>query len=300
MSDFFSDNWSYWITAVTIAGIIFCLWLLYSQRSFLGKTTDTTDTGHEWDGITEYNYPVPRWWTVMYLGLCVVGVLIMVLYPALGKNPGYVGYTAVQEVEAELAARKAQISKVYEAYKDESIESLANDPQARQLGERLFLNNCAQCHGSDAKGSANFPNLSDSDWLWGGSPEQILHSITEGRHGIMPGFAGAVTPEEATQIAYYVRSLSGLSADPVLVPLGKAKFEVVCAACHGMDAKGNTLLGAPNLADNIWLNSPSREVIVKTILEGRSGVMPAQKYTLTPEQIRMLTAYVWGLSNAKP
>ncbi|NEN75881.1 cytochrome-c oxidase, cbb3-type subunit III [Pelistega sp. NLN82] len=300
MSDFFSSGWSYWITIIALGGVFFCVWLLYTQRSFLNKdASEATDTGHEWDGITEYNYPVPTWWTVMYIGLCIVGLAIMFLYPALGSNPGKVGFTSQKEVAQEQAAQLEAIKPVYAKFDGQSIEQLAANADARALGERLFLNNCAQCHGSDAKGSPNFPNLTDHDWLYGGSPEQIQQTITEGRHGIMAPLAAVVTPEEAKQVAHYVRSLSGLSSDSTLVPLGQEKFAQACFACHGADGKGNQLLGAPNLTDNIWLNSSSVDVIVKTILEGRQGTMPAQKNTLTPEQIRMLTAYVWGLSNTK-
>ncbi|ETD73018.1 cytochrome CBB3 [Pelistega indica] len=299
MSDFFSSGWSYWITAIALGGVAFCLWLLFTQRSFLGKSPDMTDTGHEWDGITEYNYPVPTWWTIMYLGLCVVGLAIMFLYPALGTNPGKLGFTSTAQANQERDNRLEKLKPIYAKFDGQSIEQLAANPDARALGERLFLNNCAQCHGSDAKGAPNFPNLTDNDWLWGGEPETILQTITEGRHGMMAPLGAVVKPEEAVQIANYVRSLSGLSHDATLAPLGQVKFNQICVACHGADAKGNQMLGAPNLTDSIWLNSSSREVIVKTILEGRSGVMPAQKNNLTPEQIKMLAAYVWGLSNNK-
>ncbi|NOL49537.1 cytochrome-c oxidase, cbb3-type subunit III [Pelistega europaea] len=299
MSDFLSSGWSYWITIIALGGVAFCIWLLFSQRSFLGKSPDMTDTGHEWDGITEYNYPVPAWWTVMYLGLCAVGLGIMFLYPALGSNPGKVGYTSAKQAEAEKQAYLESLKPVYAKFDGMSIEQLAENQDARSIGERLFLNNCAQCHGSDAKGSPNFPNLSDSDWLYGGSPDKILETITNGRHGIMAPLGAVLKPDEAKQVANYVRSLSGLSSDATLVPLGEVKFKQICAACHGADAKGNQLLGAPNLTDNIWLNSSSVDVIQKTILEGRQGTMPAHKNILTPEQIKMLAAYVWGLSNVK-
>lgn len=281
---------------ISLGGVIFCLWLLWSQRQWLDNK-DVTDTGHEWDGVRELNYPVPRWWIIFYLGLCVIGLGIMFLYPALGSNPGKLGYTSAKEVEQVRLDQLASMKPVYQKYEGKSFEELATDPEARALGERLFLNYCAQCHGSDAKGSPGFPNLTDNDWLWGGTPEAITHTVTEGRHGIMAPLAAAITPAEAETIAHYVRSLSGLSSDPTLAPLGQAKFMTVCAACHGADAKGNQLLGAPNLTDETWLNSSSKNTIVKTILEGRTGTMPAQKTHLTADQIRMLAAYVWGMSN---
>ena len=296
MSDFFSSGWSYWVTIISLGGVVFCLWLLWSQRQWL-ENKDVTDTGHEWDGVTELNYPVPRWWIIFYLGLCAVGLAIMFMYPALGSNPGSLGFTSRGQAEADRLEQLARIQPEYDKFKNLSFEALAGNTDARALGERLFLNYCAQCHGSDAKGSPGFPNLSDNDWLWGGTPEAITHTITEGRHGIMAPLAAAVTPAEADAIAHYVRSLSGLSSDPTLVPIGQAKFATVCAACHGADAKGNHLLGGPNLTDNVWLNSSSKDTIVKTILEGRTGTMPSQKTLLTADQIRMLAAYVWGMSN---
>ncbi|AIL32342.1 cytochrome-c oxidase, cbb3-type subunit III [Basilea psittacipulmonis] len=300
MSEFVSAGWSYWVAIVSILGIVFCLWLLWTQRSFLkDKTLEVSDTGHEWDGIKELNSPVPRWWTLMYLGLCVIGVIIIVLYPALGSDKGLRNWTSFGEVEQEKAEYEQRIAKVYQQFDGKSLDEIVRDPAAQRIGERLFLNNCSQCHGSDAKGSPNFPNLTDNDWLWGGSPETILNTITNGRHGIMAPLKAVFSKAEAEQVADYVRSLSGLPvADKANIPLGEANFKKVCAACHGMDAKGNQLLGAPNLTDGVWLNSPKRETIVHTILDGRQGVMPAWKSRFTKEQIEMLTAYVWGLSNS--
>ena len=297
MSDFFNNGWSLWISGIALLGIIFCLWLLFTQRAFLGKTVDVEETGHVWDGdLTELNTPVPRWWTVMYIGLCVFALGYLVLYPGLGSFKGTLGFSSGQQVKQQQAEINARLEPVYARYREMPIEEIARDQEAREIGQRLFLNNCAQCHGSDAQGAPSFPNLANKAWLWGGEPEQILHTITEGRTGMMPPQA-QFTPAQASDVAQYVRSLSGLAADPLRLVAGKRVYDSACFACHGADAKGNTLLGAPDLTDDYWLYGSSEATIVQTVLQGRTNQMPAQKGTLTPEQIRLLAGWVWGLSN---
>lgn len=300
MSDFFSNGWSLWISGIALLGIVFCLWLLYTQRSFLGKTAEVEETGHVWDGdLTELNSPVPLWWTVMYIGLCIFALGYLVLYPGLGNYKGTLGFSAGQQVKQQQAEINARLEPVYARYREMPIEEIARDQEAREIGQRLFLNNCAQCHGSDAQGAPSFPNLANKAWLWGGEPEQILHTITEGRTGMMPPQA-QFTPAQASDVAQYVRSLSGLAADPLRLVAGKRVYDSACFACHGADAKGNTLLGAPDLTDDYWLYGSSEATIVQSVLQGRTNEMPAQKSTMTPEQIRLLAGWVWGLSNAEP
>ncbi|WP_394060456.1 cytochrome-c oxidase, cbb3-type subunit III [Alcaligenes sp. WGS1538] len=300
MSDFFNNGWSIWISAIALGGIVFCLWLLFTQRSFLGKNVQVEETGHVWDGdLTELNNPVPRWWTVMYIGLCIFALGYLVLYPGLGAYKGELGFTSGKQVKQQQEEINARLEPVYARYREMPIEDIARDHEAREIGQRLFLNNCAQCHGSDAKGAPSFPNLANKAWLWGGEPEQILHTITEGRTGMMPP-QSQLTPAQASDVAQYVRSLSGLAADPLRIVPGKRVFDSTCFACHGADGKGNVLLGAPDLTDDYWLYGSSEATIVQTVLQGRSNQMPAQKGTLTPEQIRLLAGWVWGLSNAEP
>lgn len=299
MSDFFNSGWSYYIAAVALLGVVFCLWLLYTQRAWLKKEVDVVDTGHVWDGnITELNTSVPRWWTVMYLGLCAFGLIYWVLYPGLGSYQGVLKYSTAAQVKADQEALQQRILPVYEKYRSMSISEIAADDEARMIGQRLYLNNCAQCHGSDARGASTFPNLADSHWLHGGEPENIQHSITEGRHGIMPPWGAMIKPAEASDIAQYVRSLSGLASDPLQVVRGKRGFDATCVACHGAEGKGNPALGAPDLTANVWMYGSSEASIVETILNGRENQMPAQKGILSEDQIRMLTAWVWGLSNS--
>ncbi|HLU18365.1 MAG TPA: cytochrome-c oxidase, cbb3-type subunit III [Pusillimonas sp.] len=299
MSDFFNSGWSYYIAAIALGGIIFCVWLLFTQRAWLGKEVKQVEnTGHVWDGdLSELNNPVPRWWTVFYLGLCIFALGYLLLYPGLGSFQGLLNYSSAEAVREAQRAQAEQIAPVYARFEDMSIPQIAADAEAQQIGQRLFLNNCAQCHGSDARGGPSFPNLADRDWLYGGSPEQIQQSITKGRHGVMPPWRGTISPAEASDIAQYVRSLSGLAADPLRIVPGKRGYDSYCVACHGAEGKGNTALGAPNLTDNIWLHGSSEATIVDIILNGRENQMPAQERILTPQQIRMLTAWVWGLTN---
>lgn len=299
MSDFVSGFWSVYIAVIALGGIIWCVYLLFSQRAWLKQgVTEVESTGHVWDGdLSELNSPVPRWWTVMYLLLCIFALAYLVLYPGLGSYKGELGFTSGKQLQQEQQAFNERIKPVYARFEAMSIPEIAADEGARDIGQRLFLNNCAQCHGSDATGGRSFPNLTDKDWLWGGSPEQILQTITEGRHGVMPPWSAAIKPDQAAEIAQYVRSLSGLAHDPLRIVPGKRGFDTFCVACHGAEGKGNTVLGAPNLTDDIWLYGSSEATIVETILNGRDNQMPAQGHILTPEQIRLLTAWVWGQSN---
>lgn len=301
MSDFLSDGWGLFVTAVTLAGILGCALLLWmTGRRQVGAPGETT--GHVWDGdLQEYNNPMPRWWMWLFYITIVFSIGYLVLYPGLGRYQGAWNWSQVSQYEREVEAYKAQIKPLYDAFAAQDVPQLAGDARAMGVGERLFLNNCAQCHGSDARGAKGFPNLADTDWLYGGTPEAIKTSITQGRHGVMPPMAAAVGGEEDLQnLVQYVLSLSGSASDPVKANLGKPKF-AACAACHGADGKGNVALGAPNLTDKVWLYGGGAANVLETIRKGRGNQMPAQADKLAPEQIHVLSAYVWSLSNkARP
>ncbi len=302
MSDFFNSFWSYYIAIIAVGGIVWCLWLLFSQRKWLinKKPGVVEDTGHVWDGdLRELNNPVPRWWTYMYMLMCVVGLGYLVLYPGLGAYQGILGYTTAIEVKDDQTKLNEEVKPVYARFAAMSIPEVAADPDARVIGQRLFLNNCAQCHGSDARGAISFPNLAQGDSMYGRTPEALQTSIAKGRNGVMPPMSATVNPKTAGEIAQYVRSMSGLAHDQIRVIPGKREYLNNCAACHGADGKGNKALGAPNLTDDVWLYGSSEATIVQTILNGRNNRMPAQEHVLTPEQIRLLTAWVWGLSGGK-
>jgi cytochrome c oxidase cbb3-type subunit III len=299
MSDFLSSGWSLYVAAATIIGLLACLALLViAARRRVPVGVDDNTTGHVWDeDLRELNNPLPRWW----MGLFVITVLFsfayLALYPGLGSFAGQWGWTSAGQYEAEQAAQRAAIAPLYARFAAMDEKQLAADSQAMGIGERLFINNCAACHGSDARGSKGFPNLTDKDWLYGGSFEDIQKSIAGGRNGVMPPMADAIGGgENVRNVAHYVLSLSDSPHDSVAAQLGRAKF-VACAACHGMDGKGNQAVGAPNLTDKIWLHGWGEDAITAMINNGKNNVMPAHAGRLTPEQIRVLAAYVWRFSN---
>lgn len=298
MSDFTNNFWSWYVAALTLIGIIGALVLLWATaRKKIVPSSDNT-TGHVWDGdLREANNPMPRWWMWLFVLTVVYSLLYLVAYPGLGTYPGEMGWSTRGEYETAMASADKELAPLYVGFSAKSTDQLAGDANAMAVGERLFMNNCAQCHGSDARGSKGFPNLADGDWLHSGSAEKIKETLTEGRKGQMPPMAAAVgTPDDVRNVAQYVLSLSGGPHDSVRAQLGKSKF-TACAACHGVDGKGNTAIGAPNLADDIWLHGWGEQAIVDIVNKGKTNEMPAQAGKLTEAQIHVLTAYVWGLSN---
>jgi cytochrome c oxidase cbb3-type subunit 3 len=298
MSDFTSNFWSVYVTVITVGGIVGCALLLWlTSRKKIESAADNT-TGHVWDeDLTEMNNPMPRWWMWLFVITLVFGAGYLAAYPGLGTFKGQLGWTTHGEYQAEMARAEAELKPLYARFDGMSTEQLAGDPAAMAIGDRLFMNNCAQCHGSDARGSKGFPNLSDGDWLHGGTPEKIHETIRDGRIGVMPPMVAAVgSSEDVRNLAHYVLSLSGSPHDSLKASLGKSKF-VACAACHGMDGKGNQALGAPNLTDDVWLHGWGEAAIAAMVNHGKTNQMPAQADKLTEDQIKVLTAYVWGLSN---
>jgi cytochrome c oxidase cbb3-type subunit III len=300
MSDFTSNFWSVFIAGITLIGIFGCLLLLWmTGRKKVVSSSDNT-TGHVWDGdLREMNNPMPRWWVWMFVITVIFSLGYLVIYPGLGAYQGKAGWSQQDAHAKEVADANAKLEPLYARFASMSTEQMAADPEAMAIGDRLFMNNCAQCHGSDARGSKSFPNLTDNDWLYGGAPEQISETLHKGRIGNMPPMAAAVgTPEDVRNLAHYVMSLSGSPHDSLRASLGKSKF-VSCAACHGADGKGMQAVGAPNLTDDIWLHGWGEAAIVAMINNGKVNQMPAQAGTgkLTEAQLSVLTAYVWGLSN---
>jgi cytochrome c oxidase cbb3-type subunit 3 len=303
MSDFVSGFWSIYVSGITLAGIIGCLVLLWvSGRKKVAARSDNT-TGHVWDeDLTEMNNPLPMWWVGLFIITCIFGLLYLVAYPGLGSYEGELKWSTRGQYETEVAKANKELEPLYAQFVAKSPEALAADPAAMAVGERIFMNNCAQCHGSDARGSKGFPNLTDNDWLYGGSPDRIIETITKGRIGQMPSMAAAVgTPDDVKNVANYVLSLSNSPNDSLRAQLGKAKF-TVCAACHGADGKGNQMIGAPNLTDDIWLHGYGEQAIINMVTNGKTNQMPAWESKLTEAQIKVVASYVWSLSHkpAKP
>lgn len=298
MSDFINSFWPTFIVVISVGGILGCAALLvFASKVKVNNAGDNT-SGHVWDGdLREMNNPLPMWWVGLFVITIIFGLSYLFLFPGLGSFAGKLGWTEVKQYEAEVAKNNAAIAPLYAKYAAMSIEDLAKDPDAQGIGQRIFLNNCAQCHGSDAKGNRGFPNLTDNDWLYGGSPEKIVETINNGRVGMMPPMAAALgTEDDVKNVANYVLSLSGSMHDSGRAGLGKEKF-AVCAACHGPEGKGNQMIGAPNLTDKIWLHGAGEAAIIKRIHEGKVNQMPAWASKFTPEQIHVLASYVWGLSN---
>jgi cytochrome c oxidase cbb3-type subunit 3 len=299
MSDFTNSFWPIFITVISLAGVFGCALLLWLTSKIKASSPNGDNTnGHVWDeNLREMNNPLPRWWVWMFIITIVFSLFYFVSYPSLGANPGKLGWTQAKQYEQEMAVANAKVAPLYAKFAAMPIDQLANNKEAKAIGERLFMNNCAQCHGSDAHGSKGFPNLTDNDWIHGGSPEKITETITNGRIGMMPPMAAAVGNEEDVKnVANYVLSISGNKHDSARATLGKEKF-AACAACHGAEGKGNQAIGSLNLTDGIWLHGAGEEAIVKRINHGITNQMPAQSAKFSPEQIHVLTAYVWGLSN---
>lgn len=303
--DFNNVGISWYIGGVTLVAIVACALLLsivgrkrqivVSKSAAAGNTT-----GHVWDeDLIELNNPLPRWWVGLFYITIVFGLLYLALYPGLGAYKGVFNWTQADQHAQQAAELDAQSAPVYAQFAGKDAAALAKEPKAMAVGERLFLNNCAQCHGSDGRGAKGYPNLTDDDWLHGGTPEAIKTTISAGRQGMMPVLTQAIGSEaDIENLVNYVAALSGSGGDPAKAALGKDKFGV-CAACHGPDGKGNQAVGAPNLTDKTWLYGGGLVSISETVRKGRTGVMPAHKGRLTDPQIEVLTAYVWSLSNGK-
>jgi cytochrome c oxidase cbb3-type subunit 3 len=304
MGAFESGIWDLYIGVMTLVSIAGCAVFLKLQS--VRRPGGGATSGHVWDeDLTEYNNPLPRWWAWLFYLTIGFSLIYLVLYPGLGSYPGTLGWTQVGQLDDETRAANARFGPLYERYAAQDVPALARNAEALVIGQKLFLNHCAQCHAADARGGRGFPNLADRDWLYGGEPEAIKASITNGRNGVMPALGAAIGGDEgARDVAHYLFSLAGRTHDGLRASRGKAKFQTVCAACHGPDGKGNKTLGAPNLTDDVWLYGGAESSIIETILKGRGAnqatagqsVMPAHKEILSPAKIHLLTGYVYSLS----
>jgi cytochrome c oxidase cbb3-type subunit III len=214
--------------------------------------------------------------------------------------PGYEGgWTQVKEWQREMDKADEQYGPLYAKFAAMPVEQVAQDPQALKMGGRLFASNCSVCHGSDAKGAYGFPNLTDNDWLWGGAPETIKTTIMGGRQAAMPAWRDVIGEDGISNVAGYVRSLSGRDTPEginVDIEQGQKIFAANCVACHGPAGNGTQAMGAPNLTDNVWLYGSSFGQIQQTLRYGRNGRMPAQEHILGNDKVHLLAAYVYSLS----
>ncbi len=309
-SDFTSNFWNIYIAVILIISFIGMIWLLISQN----KTTKNKDElmGHEWDGIEEYNNPLPRWWFYLFVVTVVFSIIYLILYPGFASFKGIWNWTSQNQYEREMQAAQAKYQPIYDKFAAMPIEQIAQDPEAKVIGQNLFNTYCIQCHGADAKGAKGFPNLTDHDWLWGGDPESITASIKDGRIGSMPAYGGLPPfPDESVKdVTHYVLSLNQNAqfkdqANPARAAKGKVIYDQICFSCHQADGKGMIGL-APDLTDDIWLWGGREKDIETTIAKGHdNNQMPAWSNFLIVDnngkqddsKLKLLTAYVWGLSN---
>ena len=300
MADFTSGFWNWFIIVGAGGGIVAMFWLIrWMSTGPRPKTGEKAKShGHVWDeDLQELNNPLPKWWLGLFYLTLVFGVGYLVLFPGMGTFSGILGWTEKGQYEKEIAAADKQFNPLYEKYLKEDLKLLAANREALKTGERLFVNYCTGCHGSDAGGGPGFPNLRDEDWLYGGDPQTIKASIMNGRTGAMPAWGAVLGPDGVANVAEYVLSLSGRSVNDTVAATGKEKFKQLCVACHGPDGKGNLGLGAPNLTDNIWLYGGSKKTIMETIDKGRAGRMPAHAEFLGEAKVHLLAAYVYSLSH---
>ena len=294
-----SSGWSIWIIVIVVAHIVGYSYLLYSTSKMKEEDHKEGDTtGHVWDDdLTEFNNPLPKWWLYLFIMTIVFAIGYLVLYPGMGNYEGTLKWTEEKAWAEENEAVKVKRNELFSTFIDKSIPEMTQVPKAMEIGERLFANHCSSCHGSDAQGAVGYPNLADNDWLYGGEPAAITQSISGGRNGVMPPWGTALGEDGVKQVSAYVREFSEKGQDAALVAEGQKKFAMFCVACHGADATGNHMLGAPNLADNTWLHSYDSGMVESIITEGISGVMPKHSELLDDNSIKVLAAYVYSLSN---
>lgn len=297
MSDFTHPIVGWLITIATLLSIAFCFWLL-TANNVKKDEGEIKPTGHVWDeNLEEFDNPLPRWWYYMFLGTIIFGLIYLLLYPGLGTWKGLFKWTQINQYTAESEAYDAKYASLYSGYAETPIEKLADNAQAMKSGERIFASYCTVCHGSDARGTNGFPDLTDKDWLWGGTPEQIEASILKGRTGNMPARGGLpLTDTEVENVTDYVLSLSGRKVDDVASAAGKEVFGKICLACHLPTGTGNQALGAANLTDNTWLYGSSRSAVLNSIKNGQQGIMPAHGEFLGEDKVHLLSAYIYSLS----
>lgn len=303
MFEFTSSFWSWYIAIPTIAGILAMFWLIrWLSVDHKGKPGEQVETmGHVWDGdLEEYNNPLPRWWLNLFYITLFFGIGYLVLFPGLGSYRGLLNWSSQGKYEQEMQAAEEKYGPIFEEYKSVPAHVLAENEDAIKVGERLFSNYCATCHGADARGVPGFPNLRDNDWLYGNKPEQIHQSIAQGRQGFMPAWKDILNEEQIASVAEYVRHLSGLQTDGDMITAGREVYSNSCVACHGAEGKGNQQLGAPNLVNNIWLYGSSSEQVVKSVRDGRIGKMPPHKEFLGDAKIHLLVAYILSISETSP
>jgi cytochrome c oxidase cbb3-type subunit 3 len=298
-----TTGWTLFIVIITAINVVGATWLMWaSSRRGPGEPAPGTETtGHTWDGdLREFNNPLPRWWLWLFYGTVAFSIAYMVLFPGLGSFKGTLGWTQEGQWKEQVEAAERAAAPMFERFAAMSIGELGADTDAMRVARNLYANNCATCHGSDARGAAGFPNLTNADWQWGGSEDAVYATIAHGRLGAMPPWGEMLGQQGVEEVVAYVLTLSGQSAPADLAAAGKTRFEAVCAACHGPDGKGMQAVGAPNLTDDVWVYGPGADMIRYAVVNGRQNQMPAHLDLLGEQRVRLLTAYVLTLAPPQP
>ncbi|MCX7055583.1 MAG: cytochrome-c oxidase, cbb3-type subunit III [Proteobacteria bacterium] len=298
-----TTGWSLFVIILTIANILACLWLLRwtsKPRTANEKIGGGADTGHVWDkDLREYNNPLPKWWLWLFYITIAFGLLYLAFYPGLGNFAGVGGWTQAGQYEKERVAVEARAAQLLAPLAALPVAELVNNEQAMSTAHNLFQQNCAQCHGSDGGGAVGFPNLRDASWQWGSDADSVVATIAGGRIAAMPAWAAVIGEPGVEEAVAYVQTLSGQPADATKAAAGQVHFQTLCSACHGMDGKGNPLLGAPNLTDSIWLYGGDAATLKQTLMNGRNGQMPAWSDKLGEQRVKLLAAYAMKLAAGK-
>lgn len=288
-----STGFSLFVVAGTFISLVGFFLLLHLNRK-IDRPGETT--GHNYDGIEEYDNPLPAWWYWWFVLTILYAVGYLIYYPGLGNFPGIANWTKIGELETSQQLADEKYGPIYAQYRDKTLDELTVDPAAMKMGRRIFASNCAVCHGANAQGSFGFPNLTDEEWQWGGEDEDIIATLTHGRNAFMMPWADTLGSQGVSEVTEYVMQLAGRDVDETLAKEGETKFQMFCVACHGADGKGNKLFGAPNLANELWLYGGSRDRIEYVINHGRNGVMPAFNDRLGPDKVHIMAGYVKSLS----
>lgn len=292
-----STGWSWFIALVSIANILACLWLIaWASVRRENEPGEKETTGHVWDDdLAELNQPMPFWWLGLFIVTIVFGLMYLLAYPGLGNYNGMFKWSQARQHETEVSNAEHRFERKFAEFADMDMKTLAQQPEATDIGRKVFQTWCTGCHGSDARGAKGYPNLADNDWLYGGEPEQILASIANGRAGMMPPWQAMLGDSGVAAVVAYLQNPDVRTNGKVVQ--GMMLFEKNCTACHGANGEGNIALGAPNLMDDIWLYGGDEYALTESIAKGRMNArMPAHKELIGAEKLRLLTAYIYSLS----
>ncbi|MBT4162659.1 MAG: cytochrome-c oxidase, cbb3-type subunit III [Gammaproteobacteria bacterium] len=289
-----STAFSIFVIAGTILSMVGFFLLLHLNRKITGSGETT---GHDWDGIQEFDNPLPVWWYWWFVLTLVFGAVYLVYYPGLGNFMGLGNWTQFSQLEESQKIADEKYGPIYAQYRDKSLDELGADPNALNMGRRIFASNCTVCHGARGEGSYGFPNLTDNEWTWGREDADIETTILHGRSASMAPWEQVIGEEGVSQVTEYVLKIAGREVDEAMAGKGKNQFDMFCVACHGPEGKGQKLFGAPDLTNEIWLYGNSRARIADVIGKGRNGIMPAFGERLGEDKVHILAGYIKSLSS---